>query len=98
MESPPWQHITVFVFNDLREKFVTWRNNGILPTINEFARPHQSKNNGIYAAYENGELSSLLMRPPGACKAIGEEFLAMYSAGLLVAGRGTRGRANLNRF
>jgi hypothetical protein len=31
----------------------------LLP-INEFARPYQSKNNGIYAACENGELSALL--------------------------------------
>jgi hypothetical protein len=52
--------MTVCVFNNLREKFVTWRNNGILPPINEFARPYQSKNNGIYAARENEDLSSLL--------------------------------------
>jgi hypothetical protein len=31
-----------------------------MPPINEFARPYQSKNNGIHAAFENGELSSLL--------------------------------------
>jgi hypothetical protein len=50
----------------LQEEFVTWRNNGILPPINEFARPYQSKNNGIYAACENGELSSLLGLEPTA--------------------------------
>jgi hypothetical protein len=37
-----------------------------LPPINEFARPYQSKNNGIYAACENGELSSLLGLKPTA--------------------------------
>jgi hypothetical protein len=56
-ESSRWQHITVLVFNNLRDKFVTWRNNGILPPINEFAWPYQSKNNGIHAACETGEMS-----------------------------------------
>jgi hypothetical protein len=37
-----------------------------LPPINEFARPYQSKNNGIYAACETGELSSLLGLEPTA--------------------------------
>jgi hypothetical protein len=38
-----WRYLTVIIFNNLREKFVTWRNNGILPPINEFAQPDQSK-------------------------------------------------------
>jgi hypothetical protein len=66
MESSRQQHVTVLVFNNLREKFVTWRNNGILPPINEFARPYQSKSNGIYAVCKNGELSSLLGIEPAA--------------------------------
>jgi hypothetical protein len=33
-----------------------------LPPINEFARLYQSKNKGIYAVCENGELSSLFSK------------------------------------
>jgi hypothetical protein len=61
MKWSRWQHMTVLVFNNLREKFVTYRNNGILSPINEFTRPYQSKSNGIYVARETGELSSLLV-------------------------------------
>jgi hypothetical protein len=59
MEWSRWQHTPFCVIDNLQEKFVTSRNNGILPSINEFAPPYQSKNNGIYRACENGELSSL---------------------------------------
>jgi hypothetical protein len=41
MEWPERPHSTAQFFNNLREKFVTWRNNGILLPINEFARPYQ---------------------------------------------------------
>jgi hypothetical protein len=37
-----------------------------LPPINEFARPYQSKNNGIYAVREKGEFLSLFRLEPGA--------------------------------
>jgi len=37
-----------------------------LQPINEFARPYQSKNNGIYPVCETGELSSLLGLDPTA--------------------------------
>jgi hypothetical protein len=45
LESSRWQHVTVLLFNSLREKFITYQNNGILPPINELAQPYQSKNN-----------------------------------------------------
>jgi hypothetical protein len=63
MESSQSQHIAALYFNNLREKFVTWRNNGISLPINEFARLYQSKNNGICPVCEIGELLSLLGAP-----------------------------------
>jgi hypothetical protein len=52
VECSRWQHIAACFFNNLREEFVTYRNNGNLQPINEFARPYQSKNNGKNAACE----------------------------------------------
>jgi hypothetical protein len=71
VECSRWRHIAIVLFNNLREEFVTYRNNGNLHPINEFAPLYQSKNNGKNAACENGELPSLFsLREAGHAGAI----------------------------
>jgi hypothetical protein len=60
MERSRSSHLAAPYFNKLQEEFVTYRNNGILPSINEFAQHYQSKNNRIYPPCENGGIDFIL--------------------------------------
>jgi hypothetical protein len=56
----------------LRKKFVTWRINGISPSINELKRPYQPNNNGIGAGSENPVMKATRCSPhPAAGSAAG---------------------------
>jgi hypothetical protein len=66
-----WQN--GFRLNHLLGKFVTLRNNGIFPPINELKPPYQPNNNRKYAGCENtkcGPTCRRAMPPPHADEVI----------------------------